>query len=98
MKLRSILALVAALHWPVLSFAQERPIRIVEPLGEFDIATRLALANPSAAARADYFHEMPKEILSQRAKTWIIVGAIVGGVLIIAGVLVLSKPGKKIFD
>ncbi len=93
--------LVAALHWPAVSFAQEAAfqerIQIVEPLGQFDIAARLALANPTAAY-ADPFLAAPKEILSQKAKTWIIIGAIVGGVLIIAGVLVLSKPGKKLFD
>lgn len=33
--------------------------------------------------------------LSSEAKTWIIVGAIVGGILLIAGVIVLAKPFKK---
>lgn len=34
--------------------------------------------------------------LSSQAKTWIIIGAIVGGILLIVGVAVLATPGKKI--
>jgi hypothetical protein len=97
-KIRAALALVVALHIPVAASAQERaPLWVVPPPNEVDVAARLALASPETLVGNDYFFKEPKQILSDKAKTWIIVGAIVGGVLIIAGVLVLSKPGKKLF-
>jgi hypothetical protein len=99
-KLRTVLAIVVALHLqlPFAARGQERPpLWVVPPPSEVDVAARMALANPRGLVENDYFFREPKEILSQKAKTWIIVGAVVGGVLIIAGILAFSKPGKKLF-
>jgi hypothetical protein len=49
----------------------------------------LKLTNPAA---------MSEIKLSERATTWIIIGAIVVGVLIIVGVVVVARPGKKLPD
>lgn len=57
----------------------------------------LSLVRAESLPRLSLFVPQPTEIrLSSGAKTAIIVGAIVVGVLLLAGIVVLSKPGKKL--
>jgi hypothetical protein len=76
----------------------ERVIQVVAdslptPISPEGVRARLALAtSPQFGAP---FAPTPTEIrLSPEAKTAIIIGAIVVGILIIVGVVVIGKPGK----
>lgn len=60
---------------------------------EIDLTPAQAVALAEAAPIAP-LSAAPKPILSRGAKVAIIVGAIVGGILIIFGVFVLAKPPK----
>ncbi len=53
---------------------------------------RIGAPQVSFATNAASLHEIR---LSREAKTWIIVGAIVGGILLTVGVIVIAvKPGR----
>ena len=89
---------------PAVAHAQEiaqlTPAAPIAPIAPTWIAPReIDLTPAQAVALADAapiapFAAAPKPILSRGAKVAIIVGAIVGGILIIFGVFVLAKPPK----
>lgn len=86
---------------PSAAWAQE--IRVTSPIAsvthfspvEASVAARDALVRAPMPLRAPLSDPMQEVRLSKGAKTAIIVGAIVVGVLLIVGVVVLAKPGKK---
>jgi hypothetical protein len=60
-----------------------------------ELSTSRALVTTHASMLGT-FAPSPAPILSRGAKTAIIVGSIVGGILIIAGIIVLSRPGRDL--
>ena len=75
------------------------PLRLVTEDGSPDLRRTLAAAQFRAAQTLPFQLDPPmKEVrLSDSAKTTIIVTAIiVGAVLIVAGALIIAKPGKKV--
>jgi hypothetical protein len=67
------------------------------PFSPEGVRARLALASSSqfGSASRSPFAPTPTEIrLSPEAKTAIIIGAVIVGVLIIVGAVVVAKPGK----
>ncbi|WP_146645829.1 hypothetical protein [Labilithrix luteola] len=90
-------------HAQEVEAASSSEVKIAESPPDVLALTSKVFASQTADAIArgpiSMIHGTPNMIpvrLSRGAKTAIIVGAIVGGVLILAGVLVLSKPGKHI--
>lgn len=64
---------------------------------QLGLTTADAVALSRAPLSAPFLTPSPREIrLSSEAKTAIIIGAIVVGVLVIVGVASLAKPGKKL--
>jgi hypothetical protein len=95
---------IVAASAPSIARADEEHADVVEapavvPLGVPRIfltpAETIALA-PSLPSIGPSTNGLREIRLSSEAKTWIIVGAIVGGILLIAGVIVLAKPFKKV--
>ena len=109
MTLRSTLAAALTLttmQWmvPAVARAQETrppPTWLVPSDGTAALRARIALSPPPDELARSRGLVLPGATmtdirLSSGAKTAIIVGAIVGGILIIAGVIVIANPGHHI--
>ena len=99
--MKAVLSVILALSLllPSLAYADEIQLTAPEPVARIEgdplLRARLAKASPMPA-EASFNASLGEPILSRGAKTAIIVVAIVGGVLLIAGVIVLAKPGKGV--
>jgi hypothetical protein len=100
-RIRAVIALVTIaplISAPIAAQAQETakvaPTWIAPR--RIDLSTSQAIAVTHTSMLAPFAPTpKPQPVLSDTAKTWIIIGSIIGGILIVAGVIVLAKPGKS---